>query len=380
MIAHYLLYPDMRHGLDELAEKFLSYKMMPFEEMIAPQTTKQFDLRQVEPERLQFYAAEDTHITHLLYEYFAERLEKAGLTELFRTIEMPLMKVLLGMEREGVRLDKACLARQAGELQGELERLETEISTLIGHPINVNSSKQVGEALSTNVQIMEKAKKTKTGGYTTSEEVLEKLRDKHPVVGKILDYRGVKKLLSTYIEALPDLVYPDGKIHTSFNQTHSRHGSPLQQQPQHPEYPHPYARGRAIREAFVPDAGCTFLSADYSQIELRLMAHFSEDPALIEAFRSGKTSIRLPQRRSTASCPRRSHPTCVAARRPRTSVSSTASPPSALRRASLHPPQGSQGAYRRLLRLVPRGGKLYVARRRGSQASWLCDDPPRSSP
>ena len=118
MIAHYLLYPDMRHGLDELAEKFLSYKMMPFEEMIAPQTTKQFDLRQVEPERLQFYAAEDTHITHLLYEYFAERLEKAGLTELFRTIEMPLMKVLLGMEREGVRLDKACLARQAGEATG----------------------------------------------------------------------------------------------------------------------------------------------------------------------------------------------------------------------------------------------------------------------
>ena len=116
------------------------------------------------------------------------------------------MKVLLGMEREGVRLDKACLARQAGELQGELERLETEISTLIGHPINVNSSKQVGEALFDELQIMEKAKKTKTGGYTTSEEVLEKLRDKHPVVGKILDYRGVKKLLSTYIEALPDLV------------------------------------------------------------------------------------------------------------------------------------------------------------------------------
>ena len=288
MIAHYLLYPDMRHGLDELAEKFLSYKMMPFEEMIAPQTTKQFDLRQVEPERLQFYAAEDTHITHLLYEYFAERLEKAGLTELFRTIEMPLMKVLLGMEREGVRLDKACLARQAGELQGELERLETEISTLIGHPINVNSSKQVGEALFDELQIMEKAKKTKTGGYTTSEEVLEKLRDKHPVVGKILDYRGVKKLLSTYIEALPDLVYPDGKIHTSFNQTIAATGRLSSSNPNIQNIPIRTPEGRAIREAFVPDAGCTFLSADYSQIELRLMAHFSEDPALIEAFRSGQ--------------------------------------------------------------------------------------------
>ena len=198
------------------------------------------------------------------------------------------MKVLLGMEREGVRLDKACLARQAGELQGELERLETEISTLIGHPINVNSSKQVGEALFDELQIMEKAKKTKTGGYTTSEEVLEKLRDKHPVVGKILDYRGVKKLLSTYIEALPDLVYPDGKIHTSFNQTIAATGRLSSSNPNIQNIPIRTPEGRAIREAFVPDAGCTFLSADYSQIELRLMAHFSEDPALIEAFRSGQ--------------------------------------------------------------------------------------------
>ena len=159
-----------------------------------------------------------------------------------------------------------------------------------------------------------------------------------PVVGKILDYRGVKKLLSTYIEALPDLA-PRWKIPKYVLQPdHSRHGSPLQQQPPTLQnIPHPYARGRAIREAFVPDAGCTFLSADYSQIELRLMAHFSEDPASSRPSARGKTSIRLPQRRSTASCPRRSHPTCVAARRPRTSVSSTASPPSALASVSPSP-------------------------------------------
>ena len=288
MIAHYLLYPDMRHGLDELADKFLGYKMMSFEEMIAPQSPRQFDLRQVEPARLQFYAAEDTHITYLLYEYLYERLEKAGLMKLFTEVEMPLVKVLLGMEREGVRLDKSCLSRQAGELQGELLRLESEISLLLGHSINVNSSRQVGEALFDELQIVEKAKKTKTGGYTTSEEVLEKLRDKHPVVGKILDYRGVKKLLSTYVEALPELVYPDGKIHTSFNQTIAATGRLSSSNPNIQNIPIRTPEGRAIREAFVPEEGCTFLSADYSQIELRLMAHFSEDPALIEAFRSGQ--------------------------------------------------------------------------------------------
>ena len=288
MIAHYLLYPDMRHGLDELADKFLGYKMMSFEEMIAPQSPRQFDLRQVEPARLQFYAAEDTHITYLLYEYLYERLEKAGLMKLFTEVEMPLVKVLLGMEREGVRLDKSCLGRQASELQGELLRLEGEISLLLGHSINVNSSRQVGEALFDELQIVEKAKKTKTGGYTTSEEVLEKLRDKHPVVGKILDYRGVKKLLSTYVEALPELVYPDGKIHTTFNQTIAATGRLSSSNPNIQNIPIRTPEGRAIREAFVPEEGCTFLSADYSQIELRLMAHFSEDPALIEAFRSGQ--------------------------------------------------------------------------------------------
>ena len=288
MIAHYLLYPDMRHGLDELADKFLGYKMMSFEEMIAPQSPRQFDLRQVEPARLQFYAAEDTHITYLLYEYLYERLEKAGLMKLFTEVEMPLVKVLLGMEREGVRLDKSCLGRQADELQGELLRLEGEISLLLGHSINVNSSRQVGEALFDELQIVEKAKKTKTGGYTTSEEVLEKLRDKHPVVGKILDYRGVKKLLSTYVEALPELVYPDGKIHTTFNQTIAATGRLSSSNPNIQNIPIRTPEGRAIREAFIPEEGCTFLSADYSQIELRLMAHFSEDPALIEAFRSGQ--------------------------------------------------------------------------------------------
>ena len=198
------------------------------------------------------------------------------------------MQVLLGMEREGVRLDKACLARQAEELQAQLTHLEEEVCTLIGHPININSSKQVGEVLFDELRLVEKAKKTKTGGYTTSEEVLEKLRDKHPVVGKILDYRGVKKLLSTYVEALPSLVYPDDKIHSSFNQTIAATGRLSSSNPNIQNIPIRTPEGRAIRAAFVPDEGATFLSADYSQIELRLMAHFSEDTALIEAFRSGQ--------------------------------------------------------------------------------------------
>ncbi len=187
-----------------------------------------------------------------------------------------------------MRLDKACLARQAEELQAQLTRLEEEVCTLIGHPINVNSSKQIGEVLFDELRLVEKAKKTKTGGYTTSEEVLEKLRDKHPVVGKILDYRGVKKLLSTYVEALPSLVYPDGKIHSSFNQTIAATGRLSSSNPNIQNIPIRTPEGRAIRAAFVPDEGATFLSADYSQIELRLMAHFSEDAALIEAFRSGQ--------------------------------------------------------------------------------------------
>ncbi len=288
MIAHYLLYPDMRHGLDELADKFLGYQMMSFEELIAPQSAKHFDLRQVAPERLQYYAAEDTHITYQLYRYLRERLEAAELTRLFREVEMPLLRVLLRMERTGVRLDKDCLARQGAGLKQRLAELEEEINTLIGHPININSSKQVGEALFDELQIVEKPKKTKTGGYTTSEEVLEKLRDKHPVVEKILDYRGVKKLLSTYIDTLPEQTYPDGKIHTTFNQTIAATGRLSSSNPNIQNIPIRTPEGRAIREAFVPEEGCTFLSADYSQIELRLMAHFRGDTALIEAFRSGQ--------------------------------------------------------------------------------------------
>ena len=288
MIAHYLLYPDMRHGLDELADKFLGYQMMSFEELIAPQSAKHFDLRQVAPERLQYYASEDTHITYQLYRYLSERLEAAQLTQLFREVEMPLLRVLLRMERTGVRLDKDCLARQGAALEMRLSELEEEINALIGHSININSSKQVGEALFDELQIVEKPKKTKTGGYTTSEEVLEKIRDKHPVVEKILDYRGVKKLLSTYIDTLPEQTYPDGKIHTTFNQTIAATGRLSSSNPNIQNIPIRTPEGRAIREAFVPEPGCTFLSADYSQIELRLMAHFSQDEALIEAFRSGQ--------------------------------------------------------------------------------------------
>lgn len=290
MVAHYLLAPELRHGLDELSERYLGHIPMSFEQMIAPQSKSSFDLRAVEAERLAYYATEDAHLTYRLYTLFAPKVEERQMGELFDKIEMPLIPVLASMEREGVRLDVAVLREKSMELGQALETLEEEIYLLAGHPFNINSSRQVGQVLFDELQVGgARTKKTKTGNYTTSVDVLEKLRDRHPIVQKILDYRGLKKLLSTYIDSLPELLYGDGKLHSSFNQTVASTGRLSSSNPNIQNIPIRTEQGRSIREAFVPDSEkCVFVSADYSQIELRLMAHMSADPALLEAFAQGE--------------------------------------------------------------------------------------------
>ena len=255
MIAHYLLNPELRHGMDYIAE----------------------------------YAAEDADITLKLKNYFTPCLEKEGLESLFYDIEMPLIYVLAEMEYTGVTLDTVALKQSSEELTTALKKLEKEIYELAGMKFNINSARQVGEVLFDHLKIEEKARKTKTGSYSTSEEILEKMRSKHPVVGKLLEYRGLKKLLSTYIDALPELINPEtGKIHTSYNQAVTSTGRLSSTNPNLQNIPVRDELGREIRKAFTAEnEDCIFFSADYSQIELRIMAHLSQDAHMIEAFRSG---------------------------------------------------------------------------------------------
>ncbi len=289
MLAHYLIEPDKRHSLDELSRVFLDYEALSFEEMIAPQKKKSFNLRLVDKERLAFYAGEDSLLTLMLHEVLMPKLKECEQESLFHDIEMPLVQVLLRMERQGVRLDLDVLAEQSLEMTKEMQALEWEIEEIAGYPINVNSPKQIGELLFEKLKLNSKAKKTKSGSYSTSEDKLEKLRHKHPVVEKILEYRGIKKLISTYVDALPNLVHSDGKLHSSFNQAIAATGRLSSSNPNIQNIPIRTAQGRAIRKAFVPDEGdYVFVSADYSQIELRLMAHFSKDKDLISAFCSGE--------------------------------------------------------------------------------------------
>ena len=235
------------------------------------------------------YAAEDADITLRLRNQFAPKIEEAGVHELFYTIEMPLIYVLAEMEATGVTLDTAALKQSSIELTATMNQLEREIIELAGKSFNVNSTRQVGEILFDHLKLDDKAKKTKSGGYSTSEEILEKLRPKHPIIGKLLEYRGLKKLLSTYIDALPELIHPEtGKIHTSFNQAVTSTGRLSSTNPNLQNIPVRDELGREIRKAFIPDnEDCIFFSADYSQIELRIMAHLSQDPHMIEAFQSG---------------------------------------------------------------------------------------------
>ncbi|GAB6394518.1 MAG: DNA polymerase I [Bacteroidales bacterium] len=290
MIAHYLLNPELRHGMDYLAETYLKYKPIPIENLIGAKGKNQASMRQVPLEEIAEYAAEDADITLQLKNVFEPELKKQGIEQLFFDIEMPLVYVLADMEEAGVTLNISALKASSETLAAELIKLENEIYQLAGTPFNINSTKQVGEILFERLKIEEKARKTKTGNYSTSEDILEKMRSKHPIIGKLLDYRGIKKLLSTYIDALPELINPaTGKIHTSFNQTVTATGRLSSTNPNLQNIPVREAMGREIRKAFTPDnEQCTFFSADYSQIELRIMAHLSEDDNMIAAFRSGK--------------------------------------------------------------------------------------------
>ena len=289
MIAHYLLNPELRHGMDYLADTYLKYKTIPIEKLIGPKGKNQLSMRDIPIAQIAEYAAEDADVTLKLKNYFAPELKKEGLESLFFDIEMPLIYVLAEMEETGVKLDTVALKQSSDVLTGELNKLEKEIHELAGVKFNINSTKQVGEILFERLKIEEKAKKTKTGSYSTSEDILEKMRSKHPIVGKLLEYRGLKKLLSTYIDALPELIRPEtGKVHTSFNQTVTSTGRLSSTNPNLQNIPIRDDLGREIRKAFIPDnEDCIFFSADYSQIELRIMAHLSKDEHMIEAFRSG---------------------------------------------------------------------------------------------
>jgi DNA polymerase I len=290
MIAHYLLNPELRHGMDYLAETYLKYKTMHIEELIGPKGKNQLSMRSVPLAQIAEYAAEDADVTIRLKNFFEPELKKAGLESLFYEIEMPLVYVLADMEATGIKIDTAALKQYSETLTAALIKLETEIHEMAGIAFNINSSKQVGEVLFERLKIEEKVKKTKTGNYSTGEEILEKLRSKHPIVGKLLEYRGLKKLLSTYIDALPTLIKPEtGKIHTSFNQTVTSTGRLSSTNPNLQNIPIRDEQGREIRKAFIPETkDCIFFSADYSQIELRIMAHLSGDENMISSFISGK--------------------------------------------------------------------------------------------
>ena len=289
MLAHYLLNPELRHGMDYLAETYLKYKTVPIEDLIGPKGKKQASMRTVPIEQIKEYAAEDADVTLRLKHYFAPLLKQEDVETLFFEMEMPLIYVLAEMEATGVKLDTEALKQSSEVLSQQLIALEQSIYELAGQTFNINSTKQVGEILFDKLKLDEKAKKTKTGGYSTSEEVLEKIRGKHPIVGKLLEYRGIKKLLSTYIDALPALIHPEtGKIHTSFNQAVTATGRLSSTNPNLQNIPVRDELGREIRKAFIADDDdCIFFSADYSQIELRLMAHLSNDPHMVEAFCSG---------------------------------------------------------------------------------------------
>ena len=288
MIAHYVLQPELRHNMDYLAEIYLNYQTIHIEELIGQKGKNQGNMRNLSPQQIYKYACEDADVTLKLKNRLEQELKEQGAEKLFYEIEMPLVPVLAYMEKNGVRIDTHALKETSTHFTARMIQIENEIYQLAGTEFNVSSPKQVGEILFERLKITDKAKKTKTGQYVTSEEVLEGLRNKHDIVGKILDYRGLKKLLGTYIDALPLLINErTGKIHTSFNQTVTATGRLSSSNPNLQNIPIQNEDGKEIRKAFIPEEGCEFFSADYSQIELRIMAHLSNDPNMIEAFREG---------------------------------------------------------------------------------------------
>ncbi len=289
MIAHYLIQPELRHNMDYMAEIYLNYQTIHIDELIGPKGKGQKSMRDLSPTLVYEYACEDADITLQLKNKLEPELKKYDCEDLFYNIEMPLMPVLAEMEMNGVCLDTDSLNETSRILTERMNEIEKRIYELAGQPFNIASPKQVGEILFDKLKIVEKAKKTKTGQYVTSEEVLQQLRNKHEIVADILEHRGLKKLIGTYIEALPKLINPrTGHIHTSFNQTVTATGRLSSSDPNLQNIPIRGEDGKEIRKAFVPEPGCLFFSADYSQIELRVMAHLSKDPQMIAVFSEGK--------------------------------------------------------------------------------------------
>ena len=285
MIAHYLINPELRHGMDYMAEVMLQYQTIHIEELIGQKGKNQLSMQQVPIDKITEYACEDADITLQLKNRLEPQIEGNKMKKLFYEIEMPLVNVLAQMEINGVMIDDFALAQSSQTTTNELLKIEHEIKKLAGKELNINSPKQIGELLFENLKIAEKAKKTKTGQYVTDEETLEKMRGKHPVIEKILEYRGLKKLLSTYIDALPALINKKtNKIHTSFNQTVTATGRLSSSNPNLQNIPIRDEKGKEIRKAFIASENCVFLSADYSQVELRIMAHLSKDANMTKAF------------------------------------------------------------------------------------------------
>ena len=289
MLAHYVLQPELRHNMDYLAEIYLHYQTIHIDELIGSRGKNQKSMRDLLPEDVYRYACEDADVTLKLKNILEKELKEQSVEHLFYEIEMPLVPVLVNIESNGVRIDTEALKQSSEHFTLRLQEIEKEIYALAGdETFNISSPKQVGEVLFDKLKIVEKAKKTKTGQYVTSEEVLESLRNKHEIIGKILEYRGLKKLLSTYIDALPQLINPrTGHIHTSFNQAVTATGRLSSSNPNLQNIPIRDEDGKEIRKAFIPDDGCEFFSADYSQIELRIMAHLSQDKNMVDAFLSG---------------------------------------------------------------------------------------------
>ena len=288
MIAHYLIQPELRHNMDYMAEVYLNYRTIHINELIGPRGRNQKSMRDLPPSQVYEYAAEDADITLRLKNILEPKLKEAGVEELFYEIEMPLVAVLAEMEMNGVRIDTDSLSETSQILTARMKELEQRIYSLAGEEFNIASPKQVGDILFGKMKIMEKPKKTKTGQYVTNEEVLQSLKGKSEIVGDILAHRGLKKLLGTYVDALPKLINPrTGHIHTSFNQTVTATGRLSSSDPNLQNIPVRGEDGKEIRKAFIPEEGCLFFSADYSQIELRVMAHLSGDENMIEAFREG---------------------------------------------------------------------------------------------
>lgn len=289
MIAHYLIQPELRHNMDYMAEIYLNYQTIHIDELIGPKGKNQRSMRDLSPQEVYEYASEDADITLQLKNKLEPELKKYECEDLFYNIEMPLMPVLAEMEMNGVCIDTESLNETSAIFTQRMVELEQRIYELAGEQFNIASPKQVGDILFGKLHIMEKPKKTKTGQYVTSEEVLQTLRGKHEIVACILDHRGLKKLLGTYIDALPKLINPrTGHIHTSFNQTVTATGRLSSSDPNLQNIPVRGEDGKEIRKAFIPEPGCLFFSADYSQIELRVMAHLSGDEHMISVFKEGK--------------------------------------------------------------------------------------------